>query len=57
MSQQIKQARTPGSNRVGTNMFGKGQRVISDAYRAGWEHAFGTGKKQKVIRSKTKRKG
>ena len=52
-----KEGRNPGSSRVGTNMFGKGQRVISDAYRVGWEHAFGTGKKKKVTRSKSKRKG
>jgi hypothetical protein len=28
-------------NKVGTNLFGKGQRVISDAYREGWERTFG----------------
>jgi len=53
---QTNQGRRPGSNRLSQNMFGKGQRIISDAYRSGWEHAFGTGKK-KITRSKSKRKG
>ena len=54
---QTKQTRKPGSNRVGTNLFGKNMRIITDEYRKGWDLAFGTGKKKKVIRSKSKRKG
>ena len=54
---QTNETRKPGSNRLGTNMFGKGQRIITDAYRTGWDLAFVTGKKKKVIRSKSKRKG
>ena len=57
MSPQTEQNRRPGSNRLTQNMFGKGQRIISDAYRTGWEQIFVTGKKRITTRSKTKRKG
>ena len=57
MSQQTKESRKPGSNRVGTNLFGKNMRIITDEYRKGWDTAFGTGKKKKVTRSNIKRKG
>ena len=32
-----KQSRRPGSNRMGTNMFSKNMRVISDEYRKGYD--------------------
>ena len=57
MSQQTKQSRKPGSNRIGTNLFGRGMRIITDEYRKGWDIAFGTGKKKKTVRSNRKRKG
>ena len=41
MSQKItKQSRKPGSNRVGTNLFGKGQRIITDTYRKEYDRIF-----------------
>lgn len=39
MSQKItKQSRKPRSNRVGTNLFAKDMRVISEAYRTGYDN-------------------
>ena len=55
---QTKQTKNPGSSRVRTNLFGKNMRIITNAYRTGWDIAFGTGKKKKQVRSTTeKRKG
>jgi len=54
---QTNETRKSGSNRLTQNMFGKGQRIITDAYRSGWEHAFVMGKKKKVTRRTLKRKG
>ena len=38
--------RKPGSARVGTNLFAKDMRVISDKYREGYERTFRNKKKK-----------
>ena len=50
MGKKTQEGRRPGSNRLGTILFGKGQRIISDKYREGWERTFG-GKKKKDRKS------
>jgi len=50
MSQVTEENRRPGSSRLKTNLFGKGQRIISNKYRVGWERIFSK-------KSRKKRKG
>lgn len=40
--------------KVGTNLFGKGQRVISDAYREGYDRTFGSDERVESTDPKTK---
>jgi len=39
--------RRPGSSRLKTNLFGKGQRIISNKYRSGWERIFNSNSRKK----------